>query len=415
MPDLLDAAPVRATALVDAGPGNTVIVLHREDQIFDLGRFNLQNVHRFRAVPTEHLRGLAWPEILESEDVRLDRGVVECRQVRLFGGVEEDPVLSPGLIRHTSTVDCFFDPCPNAASESFVDVDARINNTISTFIGRRLLARLDQTLEIPPLPAAAQRILALKTNPDYSLKELVKVVETDPSIAARVMSWACSAFYAASPPPKSLSDSIMRVLGFDLVMNMALGLALAGSLRLPAEHVRGAPPFWTEAVYTAAAMEALARRGDSEARAATGMSYLTGLLANYGTLVIGHVFPPQYALICQLQEANPHLPTWVLDEHVLKLSREVLAARLLDQWDLPESSTLAIRHQHTVDYQGEAEREVRLLQTARSLLGYTSAGLESAQDARLKPMGLATEDLEAVGSLLVESRDALDGLVRAVA
>jgi HD-like signal output (HDOD) protein len=390
-----------------------MVVLHREDQLFDLGRFNQQNALDWRALPAESIRGLSWPMIREFRDIRLDRGVYEAPAIRLYGGENvADVVIAPRDIGAGGTIDCAAN-LPDAFDKE--DDFERIGRAVSKFTGRRLLARLDETLEIPPLPTAAQRILALKSNPDYSLQELVRVVETDPSIAARVMSWACSAFYAANPAPRSLSDAIMRVLGFDLVMNMALGLALAGSLRLPAHEVRGAPPFWTEAVFTAAAMEALARRGDARVRATAGFCYLTGLLANYGTLVVGHVFPPQYQHICLLQEANPQLPVRNIDEHVLSLSREILSARLLEQWGLPESITRTIRHQHDFRYAGDGCREIRLLQTARALLGYGADPLGVLEEDRLMEMGLRSDDLDAVGTLLVDSRDALDGLARAVA
>jgi HD-like signal output (HDOD) protein len=416
MSEMPRAVPIRATPLVSAGAGQTCVVLHRSDQIFDLVRFNQQNATRWRALPTEDLRGLSWPEVQNEREIWLDRGVLEAQAVAVTDSLDPDDLrertLKPSSIRHTGTIDCAFDlPVRDG---SYDDLD-RIHSSITTFTRRRLLARLDETLEIPPLPAAAQRILALKSNPDYSLKELVKLTETDPSIAARVMSWANSAFYAANPPPRSLTDAIMRVLGTDLVMNLALGLALAGSLRLPEHQVKGVPPFWTEAVYTATAVEALARRGDATTRAIAGFSYLTGLLANYGTLVLGHVFPPQYGHICLLQEANPGLPAWMIDEHVLQVPREALASALFDQWGLPEEITVAVREQHNLDYSGPFARVVHLLQAARSLLGYGSIERMSLGESGLISLGLGSADLDQVGALLVDSRDALDGLARAVA
>ena len=412
MTDLVDSVPVRATLLAANGSDATVVVLHREDQLFDLLGFNQGYPLPFRAVPAESVRGMAWSALAGQGERLVDRGVLEAKAVQMYNGEASDIILAPADLGSFQAIDCSvgLPGQPDAA-----DDPQRIENAISAFPRRRLFARLDETLEIPPLPAAAQRILALKSDPDYSLQDLVKVVETDPSIAARVMAWASSAFYAANPAPRSLADAIMRVLGFDLVMNLALGLALAGTLRLPAHQVRGVPPFWTEAVFTAAAMEALARRGDARTRASAGLSYLTGLLSNYGTLVTGHVFPPQYANICLLQEANPQLPAWMIDEHVLGLSREVLAAALLDQWELPEATTTAIRHQYDPHYAGDHERDVRLLQTARALLGYSSVSGNLLADERLDVIGLETGDLDDVETLLTESRDALDGLARAVA
>lgn len=406
------AIPVRATALAQAGTGEECIVLHRADQLFDLLRFNQQHAFASRAVPASHGSGQPWEAVLEAGEVLVDRSVLGAARLRVFSPDDPDFEVSATDLPPHRTIDCCVLPDDPGADS---DERSLIDNAITSFTHRRLLARLDETLEIPPLPAAAERILALRSDPDYPLKELVKVVETDPSIASRVMAWACSAFYAANPAPKSLSDAIMRVLGCDVVMNLALGLALAGTLRLPANQVRGLPPFWTEAVYTAAAMEALARRGDAGVRSNAGMSYLTGLLSNYGTLVAGHVFPPQYANICLLQEANPQLPARSIDQHVLTLPREALAAALFESWELPEATIAAIRFQHTRDYSGDCETEVRLLQTARALLGYGFDPGPLLEAERLDEIGINESDIQEVGNLLVDSRDALDGLVRAVA
>ena len=72
----------------------------------------------------------------------------------------------------------------------------------------------------------------------------------------------------------------MRILGFDLVLNLALGLVLSGTLRLPESAVRGAPPVWLEAVFTATAMEHIGRRLPLDTGPSPGSCYLTGLLAN---------------------------------------------------------------------------------------------------------------------------------------
>ena len=110
---------------------------------------------------------------------------------------------------------------------------AHIGETLSRFTAKRMQERLDQTLHIPPLPEAARRIVALQADPNYDLADLVQIIETDPSIASRLMGWANSAIYNPDPKAKSLEDAVMRVLGFDTVMSMALGMALGQTLRLP--------------------------------------------------------------------------------------------------------------------------------------------------------------------------------------
>lgn len=84
-------------------------------------------------------------------------------------------------------------------------------------------------------------------------------METDPPLAAQVISWAVSPYYAAPGKIRSVEDAIVRVLGFDLVINLALGLSLGKGLALPKDQPRHRTPYWQQAIYTAALIEGLAR------------------------------------------------------------------------------------------------------------------------------------------------------------
>ncbi|NKC00423.1 MAG: HDOD domain-containing protein [Pseudomonadales bacterium] len=261
-----------------------------------------------------------------------------------------------------------------------MDDEQDILAAVDAFTARRIEARLDETLHIPPLPEAARRIIALQQNPDFDLSELVQIIETDPSLSARIMGWANSALYASPTPAKTLSDAIMRVLGFDVVFNMALGMAIGATLKLPSSHVSGASPYWLTAVYTAATMEALAHQAKGQDRANPGTCYLVGLLANFGTLVVGHVFPPQFETICRLQEANPKIHHAHVDQHVLSLNREVIASTLLELWELPDEVTTAMRYQYVADYSGEHQTYVDLLRLSHTLSAQAEEGVSSLDE-----------------------------------
>ncbi len=79
----------------------------------------------------------------------------------------------------------------------------------------------------PLLPQAAMEILPLAQKPALQFEEVVGVLEKDPVLAARVLSLAQSAFYAARSPIRSLHQAAVRlglkILG-DLVLEAALNL-----------------------------------------------------------------------------------------------------------------------------------------------------------------------------------------------
>ena len=289
---------------------------------------------------------------------------------------------------------------------------ADITHAVESFTTRRIEARLDETLHIPPLPETARKIMALQAAGEFDLSELVQIVETDPSIAARIMGWANSAFYGTTTPSKTIHDAINRVLGADMVFNMALGLAIGKTLALPHSHVAGANPYWLDALYTAATCEALAKHSRLNDPMDPGLAYLTGLLANFGTLVVGHVFPPQYETICRLQEANPQLPYGYVDQYVLMVNREVIASTLLEQWELPDEICTAVRHQQVADYVGPHQSYVDVLKLSQDLVRHENADLTDAQSEAAALLGISTTAAQEVNSLVTNAHEAFDDLAR---
>jgi len=248
------------------------------------------------------------------------------------------------------------------------DTKSQLTSAVENFTTLRIKQRLDKTLEIPPLPETAQKIINLRVNSDASINDLSKIVEIDPSLAAQVVSWASSPYYNAPGGISSVHDAVVRVLGFDLVINLALGLSMGKTLKLPTDGPRGAINYWKQAVFTAALVEALVSRMDRNERPSIGLAYLTGLLNNFGALILSYVFPPHYSLIGRFIEANPHQVHSVIEQHVLGISREQIAAWVMRLWDMPEEVVIALQWQQIPEYKGKHDSYAKLLFVANQLL-----------------------------------------------
>ncbi|MDO9322896.1 MAG: HDOD domain-containing protein [Pseudomonas sp.] len=261
------------------------------------------------------------------------------------------------------------------------DDRAEISKAVQAFTARRIQQRLEETIEIPPLPETAQRIIKLRVDPDATVDDITGVVETDPALAAQVVSWAASPYYAAPGKIRSVEDAIVRVLGFDLVINLALGLALGKTLSLPKDQAQQSTPYWQQAIYTAAVIEGLTRAMPRGQRPEAGLTYLAGLLHNFGYLVLAHVFPPHFSLICRHMEVNPHLSHSHIEQHLLGITREQIGAWLMRFWEMPEELSTALRFQHDPHYQGQHAPYANLVCLAVSLL--RSQGIGSGPQAEI--------------------------------
>ena len=250
----------------------------------------------------------------------------------------------------------------------------QIKSAVTRLTTRRIHQRLEQTLEVPVLNKTSKQVLRLYNNPESNVDELTAIVETDPALAAQVISWAASPYYAAPSKVRSVEDAIVRVLGFDLVLSLALGLSLKKSLNIPRQQPRNATPYWQKAIYTAALIEGLTRAMPADKKPESGLAYLAGLLHNFGFALLAHVFPPHYTLVCQALDANLHLKHSVVEHHLLGVTREQMGAWLMQYWNIPQELVYAVRFQDKPDYQGQHASYANLNCLAQSLLAQHGIG-----------------------------------------
>lgn len=255
--------------------------------------------------------------------------------------------------------------------------------------------RIEQVYELPPMPAMARRVLQLRNNPDASIAELAGIVELDPSLAAQVVRYAVSPFYAYRGAISSIHDAITRVLGFDMVMNMALGLATGKSFRNPCDGPLGLHAFWRHAVYSATLVQALAKRMPRDTRPQPGMAYLAGLLHNFGFLLLGHLFAPEFKLLNKLVAAHPESPVTALEkcvlgmgqaQNLLEMGHAQIGAWLMQSWQMPEEVIVTLREHHNGQYDGEHAQFPHLIMIADHVLKGRDIG--DAPDAFLPPFSL---------------------------
>lgn len=435
LPDRLQAGSVRSVILQDAHGRTQALV--GADRLLDLAALNRFAGREFGAAPDEANVGLcaargllalpAVPGALELP-VIVDRDLLERPELLLESGGDGALVRLDGAAFRRLLEGCgaatadFAVPLEELLApqpEPFAEVDAaEIGNAVAKFTTRRIHKRLEDTLDFPPLPEIAQRIIQLGADPNASTRELAKLVEMDPSLSAQVVSWASSPYYAAPGRISSIQDAIVRVLGFDLVMNLALGLALGKTLRLPREGRYGYRSYWLQAVHGAAMVEGLCRAMPAAKRPGIGHAYLGGLLHNFGFLILAELFKPQLQMVCRYTEANPHVGHWAVERFLLGVTREQMSAWLMGFWHLPEEVCVALRHQQQPERAGEHQPLATLLHVSSRLLrqqGIGSAPVERIPEARYADLGISRDDALGVSERILRSGDDLKALARSLA
>jgi HD-like signal output (HDOD) protein/prolyl-tRNA editing enzyme YbaK/EbsC (Cys-tRNA(Pro) deacylase) len=416
----LNASRKVQAVLVEDAVG-ALMVLFPQSQLLDLNRLAELTGRRLTAVPPERL-----VKMLGKHSLSLLPGLpaLTTSPCLYEESLLHEPKLlinsgEPGLLLEITSED-FKTMLTKASAANFGenltsirpnldrpnDDRKEITQAVRAFTARRIQQRLEETIEIPPLVKTAQKIIKLRVDPDATIHDITSVVETDPALAAQVVSWAASPYYASPGKIRSVEDAIVRVLGFDLVINLALGLALGKTLSLPKDHPQHVTPYWQQSIYTAAVIEGLTRAMPRAQRPEAGLTYLAGLLHNFGYLLLAQVFPPHFSLICRHLEVNRHLCHSYVEQHLLGISREQIGTWLMRHWDMPEELATALRFQHDPHYDGDYAEYPNLVCLSVRLLrarGIGSGPDEDIPDALLERVGLSREKANDVVTKVLEA------------
>jgi len=282
--------------------------------------------------------------------------------------------------------------------------------------------QLQKLYRLPPMPALALRILRMTTDTDASARDLADLVEFDPSMTAQIMRYAGSALFNYPGQINSVQEAVTRVLGFDRVAHIALGIASVRAFEIPRQGMLGMDEFWRHSLYCAFICQRMAARCGED----KGLAYLCGLLHNFGLLLIGHLFPSEFEELNQLRESNPEASMHSLEQQVfgagdqqqlLAVGHGAIGGILHRLWQLPAPVVKAAgMHQHP-GYHGEHEHYVLMVQLANGLLKERRIGDEFNPDD-LQPMASALnftdQDLDTFRDEVERVSPDLDALARSL-
>ena len=282
--------------------------------------------------------------------------------------------------------------------------------------------KLQRLYRLPPMPALALRILRLTSNPKATVRELSDLIEFDPSLTAQVMRYARSALFNYPGQIVNVQDAVTRVLGFDRVAHIALGIASVRAFDVPRKGMLGMDEFWRHSLYCAFLTQQIAPMCGAD----KGLAYLCGLLHNFGLLLIGHLFPEEFNQLNALREANPEQTMQALEQQVfgsgngqelLSVGHGAIGGILHKLWQLPDAVVKTAGVHQQPDYHGEHEEYVLMVQLANELLKEKHIGDEFNPEDYAMPrerLGLTEANLETLREGVEAVSDDLDALARSL-
>jgi len=301
-------------------------------------------------------------------------------------------------------------------SEAKPEFKFQPNLTIST-PRLDLKNKIDKIEALPILPEIAAQILQLQNNANASVDSLSDIVTQDPALTSLILKYANSALFGQRGSVDSVYDAILRILGFDTVMYLAIGLAMGNSFKLNKKGPLGSKNIWEHAVFNAAICQKLSQKCPKEFRPSPGQAYLAGLLHDIGFLVLANSFEVEYFWLNKLIDSKPEVPITVIEYQLLGIHHTDLGKILLNNWNMPEFLTVVVSEHHNENYLGEhceLSGLVLLVDRALKARSHSDAFTDVLPEELMSRLGLSSDSIFECVDEVLECRDTLDVMVAAM-
>lgn len=213
--------------------------------------------------------------------------------------------------------------------------------TVVPFEDEEIRYRLSKLRVLPPLPTSLKRLIEIIHSEVDIPGELESIISYDPSLSAKILATANSAFYGYRKQVKTLSKAI-NIIGTAQAKSIAiytllLGVFSNGSMIGEAHREM----LWKHAfACSRIAVEVNRRRSWIKAEEAA----LLGLLHDIGWIVMAAHFKEQFTAI--FEKAQKHnIPPWCVETRY-GLDHGKLGSYLACRWALPEELRAVMEFHH---------------------------------------------------------------------
>ncbi|MEM6485415.1 MAG: HDOD domain-containing protein [Pseudomonadota bacterium] len=203
-------------------------------------------------------------------------------------------------------------------------------------------ASIRRLRNLPPLPRTSQALLQMLSDPDLDMLTLAETIEQTPSLAARILGVANSAFFAHAAAVRDVPDAIIRVLGLHLVRDLSISFALSQPFELRDCGRFDTKRYWISAMESAVLAQLLASRTPAHEGPTPAEAYLSGLIHNLGLLALIHIAPQAMNQVFARIQSEPDLNLIQEERRAVGLDHSAAGAALASAWQLPPLLAVAM-------------------------------------------------------------------------
>jgi len=194
-----------------------------------------------------------------------------------------------------------------------------------------------------PTPARiVGEVIRTAYDADSSAADLAAVIERDPTLTAKILKIANSAYYGAATNITSLKRSVV-VLGFDTIKELVTTVATVHYFfRSESASKIDLVGLWQHSVGTAKATQLLSSRLNKER---PDVMYTVGLLHDIGKILLALSFPDNYMDVISMVKKKKFRLLHA-EQILLNTDHSMIGKVLCDLWNLPQALSDAILFHH---------------------------------------------------------------------
>lgn len=219
-----------------------------------------------------------------------------------------------------------------------------------TLSSRRVELVLDEMDTLPTLPAVATHLLRIVNDDEADIRELVRTIEADPALTAKVLSLCRRATLGIGTAVTSVERAVV-LLGFDAVRSLILSVQIfdwmnridrrgpeeeggQGQRRSGGASGFDKTGFWRHSIGVACCAEQICRQCPGRGLPRPEEAFVAGLVHDLGKLALALVLPKAYRRLCAEAEHN-QANIADMERSVIGLDHQTVGKRLAERWELP--------------------------------------------------------------------------------
>ncbi len=253
----------------------------------------------------------------------------------------------------------------------------------------------DKVLKVPVLPPGATHLMQRLSDEHIPFPELAAEIERFPTIAARLIALANSAWSGSSRSVTSLSEACTR-LGFNVVRSTSIALAISSPFNPNRCPAFSAQAYWLDAMLVAEAAFGLAPSTTLPSPLCAQTMRTLGLLHNLGLLWLADSMADSCQKALEETQSAPETPLHKALQQHCGFDQYVAVEALAKAWALPPALTDVLGQQSSNSDESELWQGGKLLNLSKTLIHCLSTKNPDQIDLQqYQGLGIGPNEIEA--------------------